>query len=97
MDPETVAAIIRVTGGNFCLLGRLFKQAHRILEINGLTRMNATVIDAARESRDRATAISCFVSAASTILYSARRSRILSGSCRRSKTAEMSIRLPSTE
>src|SRR5580692_1934538 len=36
MDPETVAAIIRVTGGNFCLLGRLFKQAHRILEINGL-------------------------------------------------------------
>jgi len=45
-----VAAIIRVTGGNFRLLGRLLTQAERILEINGLTRLNTTVIDAARES-----------------------------------------------
>jgi hypothetical protein len=50
LDPETVAAIIRVTGGNFRLLGRLLTQAERILEINGLTRVNTTVIDAARES-----------------------------------------------
>ena len=49
LDPETVAAIIRVTGGNFRLLGRLLTQAERILEINGLTRVNTTVIDAARE------------------------------------------------
>jgi DNA transposition AAA+ family ATPase len=50
LDTETVAAIIRVTGGNFRLLGRLLTQAERILEINGLTRVNTTVIDAARES-----------------------------------------------
>jgi DNA transposition AAA+ family ATPase len=49
LDPETVAAIIRVTGGNFRLLGRLLTQG-RILEINGLTRVNTAVIDAARES-----------------------------------------------
>jgi hypothetical protein len=35
---------------NFRLLGRLLTQAKRILEINGLTRVNTTVIDAARES-----------------------------------------------
>jgi DNA transposition AAA+ family ATPase len=50
LDAETVAAIIRVTGGNFRLLGRLLTQAERILEINGLTRVTAEVIDAARES-----------------------------------------------
>src|ERR1700682_1607676 len=44
VDPETVAAVIRVTGGNFRLLGRLLTQAERILEINGLTRMTAEVI-----------------------------------------------------
>src|SRR5260370_22408226 len=50
LDAETVAAVIRVTGGNFRLLGRLLTQAERILEINGLTGMTAEVIDAARES-----------------------------------------------
>jgi hypothetical protein len=50
LDPETVAAIIRVTGGNFRLLGRLLTQAERILEINRLNRVTAAVIDAARES-----------------------------------------------
>jgi hypothetical protein len=49
LDAETVAAIILVTGGNFRLLGRLLTQAERILEINGLTRVTAEVIDAARE------------------------------------------------
>jgi hypothetical protein len=49
LDPETVAAIIRVSGGNFRLFGRLLTQAERIIEINGLTRVNTTMIDAARE------------------------------------------------
>jgi DNA transposition AAA+ family ATPase len=50
LDAETVAAIIRVSGGNFRLLGRLLTQAERILEINRLNRVTAAVIDAARES-----------------------------------------------
>jgi len=50
LDAETVASIIRVTGGNFRLLGRLLTQVERILEINRLNRVTAAVIDAARES-----------------------------------------------
>jgi hypothetical protein len=50
LDLETVAAIIRVAGGNFRLLGRLGLQAERIIEINGLIWENTTVIDAAREA-----------------------------------------------
>jgi hypothetical protein len=50
LDAETVASIIRVSGGNFRLLGRLLMQVERILEINRLNRVTAAVIDAARES-----------------------------------------------
>jgi hypothetical protein len=50
LDPEAVAAIIRVSGGNFRLLGPLVLQAERIIAINGLTRENTTMIDAARGS-----------------------------------------------
>jgi DNA transposition AAA+ family ATPase len=49
-DAETVASIIRVTGGNFRLLGRLLTQVERILQINRLNRVTGAVIDAARES-----------------------------------------------
>jgi hypothetical protein len=48
LDAETVAAIIRITGGNFRLLNRL-TQMERILEINALQQVTKTVVEAARE------------------------------------------------
>jgi hypothetical protein len=48
-DDEGVAALIRVTGGNFRLLHRLLAQAGRILEINGLGVVTREVVEAARE------------------------------------------------
>lgn len=49
-DEEGLAAILRVTGGNFRLLHRLLTQIARVLEINGLARVTPPVVDAARES-----------------------------------------------
>jgi DNA transposition AAA+ family ATPase len=48
-DDEGVAALIRVTGGNFRLLHRLLAQVGRILEINGLGVVTREVVEAARE------------------------------------------------
>jgi AAA domain len=49
-DPDTVAAIIRSTGGNFRLLHRLLTQIARLLDINALREMSHAVVEAARES-----------------------------------------------
>ena len=49
-DQETVATIIRMTGGNFRLLNRLLTQMERILEINALQEVTKAVVEAARES-----------------------------------------------
>jgi DNA transposition AAA+ family ATPase len=50
LEPETVAAIIRATGGNFRLLNRLLTQIQRILEINNLQEITKAAVEAARES-----------------------------------------------
>jgi hypothetical protein len=49
-DPETVATIIRMTGGNFRLLTRLLTQIERVLEINALQEVTKAAVEAARES-----------------------------------------------
>ena len=49
-DEEALAAIIRMTGGNFRLLHRLITQIARLVEINTLHAVTCQVVEAARES-----------------------------------------------
>jgi hypothetical protein len=45
-DSETVAVIIRITGGNFRLLNRLLTQIQRILETNTVEKMTKAGVEA---------------------------------------------------
>lgn len=49
-DEAVLAAVIRITGGNFRLLHRLITQMARIVEINMLHTVTCQVVEAARES-----------------------------------------------
>ncbi len=48
-DAEALAAVARITGGNFRLVQRLFSQVERILRINALRTVTKEVVEAARE------------------------------------------------
>ena len=48
-DAEAVAAIIRITSGNFRLLQRLFSQVERVLQINQQRYVTKEVVEAARQ------------------------------------------------
>ncbi len=49
-DAEAMAAVTRITRGNFRLVQRLFAQVDRILQINGLRTVSKEVVEAAREN-----------------------------------------------
>lgn len=49
-DYEAITTIIKITGGNFRLIQRLFNQIERIMEINQLTKITTEVVEVARDS-----------------------------------------------
>ncbi len=49
-DADAIAAVARITGGNFRLVQRLFSQIARILEINQVRTITKEEVETARES-----------------------------------------------
>ena len=49
-DAQTIAAISRITRGNFRLLERLFPQIERVLKINELHTITNDVVEAAQST-----------------------------------------------
>ncbi len=49
-DPDAVAALVRITGGNFRLVQRLLQQVERVLAINHLSVVTPEVVEVARET-----------------------------------------------
>ena len=49
-QPEVIAAIIRLTRGNFRPLARLLTQKQRVLTINGIDQFSLAVVETARET-----------------------------------------------
>ena len=49
-NKEALAAILRITDGNFRLLERLLTQIARVLTINNLPQVTPAVVEVARES-----------------------------------------------
>ena len=49
-DAQAVASIVRITGGNFRLVHRLFAQIERVLKINGLHAITEEVVETARSA-----------------------------------------------
>ncbi len=50
VDEGAVAAMVRITGGNFRLMQRLLQQVERVLAINHLAIVTPEVVEAARET-----------------------------------------------
>ena len=49
MDQEAVAAMTRITNGNFRLINRLLRQSIRVMQVNKLPFISKEVVEAARE------------------------------------------------